>query len=158
MRLRLVLAVFLLAVPTAAMSGIFIYPIRSTQITADPPRYRVVVGFFNRYEEPIYGVRAEPNRIDAIAPATRILEASGPSWMHIVMDGDGWPTWIADENWPVWSDSIEIVTAEPVTCVTLSYLIPPNGYPYKTLDECLTADQVTPTRQETWGRLKTLYR
>ena len=158
MRPRSILALVFLVLPAVAMAGIFTYPIRATQISTDPPRYRVVIGFYDRYLMPIYGVRAEPVRIDTPGPTTRILEATGPSWMHVVMDPDGWPTWIADQNWPVWSDSLEIVTADPVTCTSLSYLIPPDAYPYKTIDDCLTADQLTPTRAETWGKLKTLYR
>jgi hypothetical protein len=159
------LALFLMASVGLGMTtlpagaGVFVYPIRSTQISADPPRYRTVIGIFDRYFLPIYGVRANPLLEADGSPATPILEASGPQWAHVAFDAGGWPTWFADSQPHTnWNDSLLVVTASPVSCVSLSYLVPPEGGTINTHDLCLTTDQLTPARSATWGRLKILYR
>ena len=145
--------------PSSARAGIFAYAGRCTQIGADPPRYQSVIHFHNRFGEPIFGIRAAAvGPGSSGAPMTPILHASGPSWMHVTMDGNGWPTWVADQNWPVQGDSLTVVTAVPTTCLSLLYLVPPEGDETAENGFCLSVDPATPTQAATWGRLKTLYR
>ena len=49
MRAPFFLVLLALVVPWTVTAGEFRFPIRSTQISVDPPRYRVVIGFFDRY-------------------------------------------------------------------------------------------------------------
>ncbi len=144
----------------SADAGVFVYQIRSTQIQVDPPRYRSVIGFFDRYDVPLYGVRTDTSTYGGTSPVTRILEASGPSWMHASVDPVlGTATWTcgAVPNYR-FNDSLEVVTDTPNPCFWWVYLGAPQGLPVNKNYQCSATDQVTEVRFATWGQLKSLYR
>ena len=143
-----------------ASAGIFVYAIRSTQIELDPPRYRSVIGFYDRYAVPLYGVRADSTMHAGVNPRARILEASGPPWMHVSVDpAAGTALWVADSVVTYFPpDSLIVVTGSPNPCFEMVYLTGPTGYDYKYIEQCFMTDQVTVAHVSTWGRVKSAYR